>query len=139
MTAFSIREFQPCPQLRRRQLLYRALAENGGFMTLSLPQPIDAYFAANSTFDVDAMLAPFAADAIVQDEGGTHKGAAAIRAWIERATVGNQAVSVPRAIRTENDTHHVTARVEGAFQGSPITLTFHFRLKGGQITELEID
>lgn len=108
-------------------------------MKLTLPQPIAAYFKANTTFDVDAMLAPFTGDAIVRDEARTHRGTAEIRAWIGEATVGNQAVATPQEIRTEGDRQHVTARVEGAFKGSPVMLTFHFRLDDTHIVELEID
>lgn len=68
-------------------------------MTLSLPQPIAAYFNSNRTFDVDGMLAPFADDAIVHDEKQVHRGTKAIRAWIEEATVGNKAIATPKGDR----------------------------------------
>ena len=107
-------------------------------MTLTLPAPIRAYFDANTTLDTDAMLAPFSADAIVLDERRTHRGREAIRAWIEEASVGNQAVAVPQSLQLEDDVYRITARVEGAFPGSPVTLTFRFRLGEGRIAELEI-
>lgn len=108
------------------------------FATLSLPDPIQAYFEANAHLDVEAMLAPFAADAIVRDERRTHRGADAIRAWIEQATVGAQAIAVPLAIRSDGDSHHVETRVAGTFPGSPLLLSFHVRLDDGRIAELEI-
>lgn len=107
-------------------------------MMPSLPTPIRTYFNANGDLDVDAMLAPFAADAIVRDEQRTHRGTEAIRGWIEQASIGNQAIAVPLTIRSDGDAHHVTARVAGAFPGSPVTLSFHFRLDAGHIAELEI-
>ena len=49
-------------------------------MTLSLPTPIGAYFKGNGDLDTSAMLAPFAADAVVRDERQTHRGTDALRA-----------------------------------------------------------
>jgi hypothetical protein len=105
---------------------------------LSAPTPIQAYFQANTDMDVSRMLAPFAPDAIVRDERRTRRGSDAIRAWIEQATIDNQAVAVPRAIQSEGDAHQVRALVSGAFPGSPVMLSFPFRLDGDCIAELEI-
>lgn len=105
---------------------------------LTLPPPIRSYFSANSDLDVEAMLAPFAADAVVKDERRTHQGTAAIRAWIKEASLGNQAIAVPLTIQSDEPLHHVTAQVSGSFPGSPVTLAFHFRLDGGRIAQLEI-
>lgn len=43
------------------------------------------------------------------------------------------------AIRADDRTHHVTATVSGEFAGSPVGMTFHFRLEGDHIAELKID
>jgi hypothetical protein len=48
-------------------------------LTVRLPEPIAAYFAATSTHNVDAMLAGFADGAVVRDEGQERRGRAAIR------------------------------------------------------------
>lgn len=105
----------------------------------ALPKPIGDYFEANRSFDVDRMLAPFAPDALVHDERRDHRGTDEIRAWIEQATVGTRAIATPQAVVAEGDKHHVTAEVAGAFPGSPIALTFHFRLGEAGIAELAID
>lgn len=105
---------------------------------MNLPSPIRAYFEANARLDVSGMLAPFADDAVVQDEGGVFRGRGAIREWIERATVQVSAVAVPTAIAAEAGLHHVTADVSGDFPGSPVTLAFHFWLADGGIAGLEI-
>jgi hypothetical protein len=107
-------------------------------MMLSAPTPIEAYFKANADFDVGGMLAPFSPDAVVRDEQRTHRGTDAIRAWIEQATIDNKAIAIPQAIQSEGDAHHVRAQVSGAFPGSPVTLTFRFRLYKDRIAELEI-
>jgi hypothetical protein len=106
---------------------------------LAAPAPIQAYFQANADLDVGGMLAPFSPDAIVRDERRTHRGSDAIRAWIEQATIDNQAIAVPQTIQSDGDAHQVRAQVSGAFAGSPITLSFHFLLDGARIAELEIE
>jgi len=105
---------------------------------LSLPPAIRAYFDANERLDTDAMLAPFADDAVVRDEGRTHRGTDAIRSWIEQTSIALPAIAVPRTIRSEDEFQHVTAHVSGTFPRSPVALSFTFRLKDGQIAELEI-
>ena len=107
-------------------------------MTPTLPDPIRAYFDGNPSFDVDAMLAPFAPDAIVRDERREHRGTAAIRTWIEEASVGNKAVNTPLKVESEGDRHRIPVEVAGDFEGSPVTLTFDFHLAHGRIAELEI-
>ena len=107
-------------------------------MTPDLPAPIAAYFHANRTFDVDAMLAPFASDALVHDERNDHRGTEHIRAWIEQATVANKAVATPLSMEREGDQYRVAAEVAGAFPGSPVMLTFAFTLNDAAISALEI-
>ena len=105
---------------------------------LSAPIPIQAYFQANADLDVSGMLAPFSPDAIVRDERRIHRGSDEIRAWIEQATIDNQAIAVPQTTQSDGDAHQVRAQVSGTFAGSPITLSFRFRLDGDRIAELEI-
>jgi hypothetical protein len=59
---------------------FSAVKPGGELMTLSLPTPIGAYFKANGDLDTSAMLAPFAADAVVRDERQTHRGTDSLRA-----------------------------------------------------------
>lgn len=107
-------------------------------MTEDLPPPVAAYAAANARLDADGMLAAFAWDAVVQDEGARHEGREAIRAWIQTATIGAQAIFTPKTWREDGETVVVEGPVEGDFPGSPIRLTFRFALTGGLIRRLEI-
>jgi len=107
-------------------------------MSVPLAKPVAAYFRANAAFDVDGMLAPFAEDAVVIDEGRAHRGRAEIRAWIEEATIGNRALAAPQEAAASGTTERVTAEITGAFPGSPITLGFRFTLAGDRIARLEI-
>lgn len=107
-------------------------------MSVELPGPVAAYFEANRRFDVDAMLAPFAPDAIVIDEKRAHSGHEVIRAWIEEATLGARAVATPLQVEGGDGISAVIAAVSGAFPGSPVTLSFRFMLAGDRIARLEI-
>ena len=52
-------------------------------MSAPLPEPLTEYFNATNEHDVAGVLACFAAEAIVEDEGKEHLGPAAIGKWIE--------------------------------------------------------
>jgi ketosteroid isomerase-like protein len=105
---------------------------------MNLPEPIAAYFAAKNRKDIDAMLLPFAADAIVKDEGEELRGHAPIRAWMEKTTKKYAVTVEPRKIETKDGGTVVTALVSGNFPGSPAELHYAFRLGAGKITGLEI-
>ena len=106
-------------------------------MSTELPEPIATYFAGTNKHDVDTMLAPFAAAAIVKDEGQERRGRAAIQEWIGETTRKYRAtVAVTDAANTDGKTL-VTARVSGTFPG-PVELRYAFTLAGDKISRLEI-
>src|SRR6266446_1824349 len=69
--------------------------------SLSLPKPIAAYFAADRG-DGEAVSRCFTDNAVVKDEGHTHKGRPAIREWKTDASAKYEYTSEPFA-RGEND------------------------------------
>ena len=107
-------------------------------MSIALPKPIAAYFAATNTHNIDAMLVPFAEGATVKDEGQERGGLAAIRDWMEE-TIRKYGftVAVVGAADDEGKTV-VTATVSGNFPGSPAQLRYLFTLGGEKISRLEI-
>ena len=107
-------------------------------MADDLPTPIAAYAAANARLDADGMLAPFAPDAVVRDDGGRHAGHDGIRAWINSATMAAKAIFTPETWREEAGRVIVEGPTAGDFPGSPIRFTFRFTLRDGAITALEI-
>ncbi|WP_193334686.1 nuclear transport factor 2 family protein [Devosia beringensis] len=107
-------------------------------MSQILPAPLADYFAAANRHDIDAMLAPFAPDARVRDEGETHTGPTAIRAWLEHTTAKYRVTVEVIDAKIEGDTEVVTGRVSGNFPGSPANLTYRFTLGGDRIASLSI-
>lgn len=105
---------------------------------MPLPPPVQNYFDGNARLDADAMLAPFAADAVVSDERQTHRGREAIALWIKQASLAVNAVATPRTHLHHDGIDVITADVAGNFPGSPITLTFRFRVSDSAIAELHI-
>jgi hypothetical protein len=105
--------------------------------TLILPAPIAAYFSADRQ-DPEAVARCFTAPAIVKDEGRTHSGLEAIRAWKEAASAKYTYATEPFALRQEEGCHVVAGRVAGNFPGSPVDLQYRFRLERGLIASLEI-
>lgn len=107
-------------------------------MTPSLPKPIADYVEANVRLDTDGMLKPFAADAIVVDDGGRHQGHTELRTWLEQATIAARAVFTPDTVRQESGQVVVEGLTHGDFKGSPIRFTMRFTLENDAIQALEI-
>ncbi|WP_437976799.1 nuclear transport factor 2 family protein [Sorangium sp. So ce295] len=107
-------------------------------MTPSLPMPIAAYVEANARLDVDGMLAPFAADAVLIDNGRRHQGHAELRSLLEEAVIPAKAIFTPDTARHENGQVVVEGPAHGDFKGSPIRFTYRFTLEKGAIKALEI-
>ena len=104
---------------------------------LKLPDPIAAYFETDK-HDGEAIAQCFAEQATVKDEGRTHSGRAAIKAWKTEASAKYSYTSEPIGIEQRGDEYVVTSRLTGNFPGSPVDLRFAFRLEGGKIAFLEI-
>lgn len=105
--------------------------------TLTLPEPIAAYFAADRQ-DPEALAPCFTDQATVKDEGQTHAGRDAIQAWRAAASAKYACTTEPFAMEQKNGTHIVSSHVAGNFPGSPVNLQFRFRLESGLIASLEI-
>jgi hypothetical protein len=107
-------------------------------MTVQLPKNIEAYFEADREGGPDAVAATFVEEAVVRDEGKTHRGRDAIRRW-KAATTQKFAYTVePFSIATEGGKTQVKSRVSGDFPGSPVELQYVFVVAGDKIAELEI-
>lgn len=106
-------------------------------MTLSLPVPITAYFAADPRGG-DAVAACFTPDGIVRDEAHEYKGHAAIAGWKADASARYRYTVDPLSVLDEGGAVVVTGRVSGNFPGSPVDLRYAFHLQDDLIAVLEI-
>jgi hypothetical protein len=107
-------------------------------MTLELPILIAAYVAANARLDIDGMVAPFAADAVLRDNGAVLHGHAELRRLFEDGVVAVKAIFTPDTVRHEDDQVVVEGPAHGDFKGSPIRFTYRFTLENDAIKALEI-
>ena len=105
--------------------------------TLMLPEPIAAYFAADQQ-NPEALARCFTAQAVVKDEGHTHTGLAAIKAWKAAASAQYTYTTQPFALQQQDGFQVVASHVVGNFPGSPVDLRYRFRLERGLIASLEI-
>ena len=108
-------------------------------MSPQLPDILDRYFKAQNAHDIDAMVACFAPDAVVQDEGHEYIGAEAIRAWKIGTSAKYRITATPLESQTEGDRTVVVVKVAGTFPGSPANLTYRFGFSAdGRIGALEV-
>ena len=105
--------------------------------SLNLPKPVAGYFTADKV-DGEAVSRCFAENAAVKDEGHTHKGRAAIKAWKTDASAKYQYTCEPLACEEKDGRTVVTSHLVGNFPGSPVDLRFFFHLEGDKIASLEI-
>ena len=118
--------------------MLESLQSKGEIMPLNLPAPVAAYIAAENGDDVTALAHCFAENAIVQDEGHTIKGLAAIQRWKTETKQKYHHTVEPLAAVQKDGKTVVTGRLTGEFPGSPVELQFVFGLEGDRISSLEI-
>lgn len=105
---------------------------------MTLPKPIELYFAADNSNDPDALDACLTGDATVMDEAQTHRGLAAIKQWKIETKMKYGHTIEPFAVEQHGDITAVKGKVSGNFPGSPVLLEFRFRLSGDKIASLDI-
>ncbi|MCO1660105.1 nuclear transport factor 2 family protein [Pseudonocardia humida] len=104
-----------------------------------LPTAVDRYLEAHNARDADTAVPSFTPDAVVVDDGRTHTGTEAIRAWVGRSSTEWTYTSTPTSFRRGDDTHYaVVQHVEGDFPGGTVDLTYRFTLRDGLISHLVI-
>jgi hypothetical protein len=105
--------------------------------SLNLPTPIAAYFSADKG-DARAVSECFTENAVVKDEGQTHKGRAAIKEWKTDTSAKYQYTCEPIACEEKDGKTVVTSHLVGNFPGSPVDLRYFFKLEGDKIASLEV-
>jgi hypothetical protein len=109
---------------------------------VALPAPIAAYITATNAFDIEAFMATFADDALVNDHRNEFVGLAAIRDWAQREIIGDRVTMKPVAATSRGSGVAVTARIDGNFDKTglpnPLLLAFYFTIDNGRIAQLII-
>ena len=108
-------------------------------MKPDLPEILDRYYAAQNAHDIDAMVACFAPDAAVRDEGRDMVGSDAIRAWKIETSEKYRIAAEPISCTVTGERTVVVVKVSGTFPGSPANLTYRFGFSGdGRIGALAV-
>jgi hypothetical protein len=107
-----------------------------------LPAPVSGYIAATNHFDIDALMATFAEDALVNDHRNEFTGRDMIRSWAQREIVDDRVTLQVTAATCRGNAVSVTANVDGNFDKTglpdPLVLTFYFSVSGEHIVQLVI-
>lgn len=104
-----------------------------------MPRPVRDYLAASERKDFDAAVAPFADHATVTDEGRTHTGIDAVRAWRHGAANEYTYTTEITGIRRDgDDTWVVVTHLAGDFPGGEADVEQRFTVAGDAITGLFI-
>lgn len=107
-------------------------------MHIKLPHPIETYFYASNVYDSELLAECFADDAVFYDEGKEYHGSAVIKKHIVETNNKLQVKTEATNAVEQNDETIVTAVLSGNFDGSPISLDFHFTLENQKIILLNI-
>ena len=100
----------------------------------TLPLPVVRYLAARTP---DEIADCFAGTATVTDERRTHSGRDAILRWREEVAQIRYRQDILGGGHAGNEAR-VDCRLTGDFPGSPVDLTYRFRLADDLIERLEI-
>jgi ketosteroid isomerase-like protein len=107
--------------------------------TIMLPAAITQYLKSHVARDVDGVMRWYAADAEVTDNGRTHHGRDAIRAWFASATSEyTYTTELTGSRQVDERTYVATQHLEGNFPGGTVDLDFTFTLNGDLIERLVI-
>ena len=101
-----------------------------------LNEPTRRLVAAANAGDVDAFLAGFTADGVVDDWGREFRGAGEIRGWSDREFIGKQVSLSVEAVTSTGDETVITAAVGGNGFNGPSH--FSFRVDGDRVSRMAI-
>jgi ketosteroid isomerase-like protein len=108
-------------------------------MAIRLPRIIKKYVDASNAHDVKSILACFSDGAFVRDEGKELRGKENIEDWIAKTIEKYKFHFNPLRMKGNDPEVAVSVEVSGTFDGSPITLDYHFTIESDKISSLTID
>lgn len=102
-----------------------------------LPDVVSRYYASAEQADIDAVVACFAPDATVSDDGRSYRGQAAIRSWRESlASAFTYTTQITEIEQTSPTELVVSTHIEGDFPGGVVDLRQRFTVADGLIADL---
>jgi hypothetical protein len=106
----------------------------------TLPDVIAEHIAAVNAFDVDAIVATFATDALVNDARREFWGIDAIRGWVAKEMVGDHVTIEVTEVIDHRGQVVVRGRYDGDFDKTnlpdELILTNYFTVRNGKIDTL---
>jgi hypothetical protein len=107
-----------------------------------LPPVVARHLAACNSHDIDAWMATFAPDALVNDDRREFTGAGAIRAFAAKEIFGDRVTFTPLQAVDRHGDITVHARTDGTYDKTglpdPLILSLYFSLREARITQLII-
>jgi ketosteroid isomerase-like protein len=98
------------------------------------------HLRAVNAFDLDAIVATFAEDALVNDARREFWGIEAIRAWVAKEMVGDKVTLEVTEVLNHHDQTLVRARYDGEYDKTnlpdELIMTNYFTVRDGKITSL---
>lgn len=111
-------------------------------LTSQLPVVVAAHIAAVNAFDVDAMMATFSGDALVNDARREFWGSASIRAWAEHEIAGDKVTMDVTEVIAHHGQTIVRARYDGEYDKTnlpdELIMSSYITVHEGRITALII-
>jgi hypothetical protein len=105
-------------------------------MTKKLPAPVARLLESANANDVDAFLAGFVDDGVVDDSGREFVGKAAIRAWSDAEFIGRQVTLSVADFVQDGEATTITANVGGNGFNGPSH--FSFTTAGNKVARMTI-
>ena len=105
---------------------------------MKTPSIIAAFVKAKNDHDTNAVVACFADDAVVHDEGKKMTGLTAITKWSDEGFKKYQYTIDPTGIAKSDKETILNSTLTGNFPGSPVSLDFRFTIKNDMIRGLTI-
>jgi hypothetical protein len=102
----------------------------------AVPEPVARLLEAANANDVDAFLAAFVDQGVVDDWGREFIGTAAIRSWSDREFIGQRVSLDVRSVELDGEVTVVTAKVGGDGFNGPSH--FSFSLDGDRVSRMTI-
>jgi hypothetical protein len=110
--------------------------------TTELSGVLAEHVAAVNAFDIDAVVATFAADAYVNDARREMRGVDAIRAWVTKEMVGDHVTMDVREVIDHHGDTIVRARYDGTYDKTnlpdELIMSNYFSVRNNKIVSLAV-